>query len=199
MRLAWLSVLFALVWLCVPAWPQSAKKSSSANRGAAPAKKAATPTSKKSAAASRAGQSRSAQAKSSTARRRARATGRPIHRVSQQAPSRERYVDIQKALTERGYYQGEPDGNWGESSIEALKKFQEDQNLKPDGKLNSLSLIALGLGPRHTAAAYPPKSPGDAASASGSQPASPLPSETGTPAASPSQPVNPSPLAQPLQ
>jgi hypothetical protein len=27
-----------------------------------------------------------------------------------------------------------------------LKQFQQDQNLEPNGKLNSLSLIALGLG-----------------------------------------------------
>jgi hypothetical protein len=39
-----------------------------------------------------------------------------------------------------------------------LKKFQAEQNLETSGKINSLSLIALGLGPkRETAAADPPK------------------------------------------
>jgi hypothetical protein len=36
--------------------------------------------------------------------------------------------------------------------VEALKRFQADQNLTPDGKLGSLSLIALGLGPKRLSA-----------------------------------------------
>ena len=32
--------------------------------------------------------------------------------------------------------------------MEAMKRFQKDQNLEPSGKLTSLSLIALGLGPK---------------------------------------------------
>ena len=35
----------------------------------------------------------------------------------------------------------------GADSVDALKRFQADQNLMPDGKINSFSLIALGLGP----------------------------------------------------
>ena len=37
------------------------------------------------------------------------------------------------------------------SSTEALRRFQQDQNLEASGKLDSLSLIALGLGPKRTA------------------------------------------------
>ena len=48
-----------------------------------------------------------------------------------------------------GYLQGEPTGQWDQSSLEALRRFQQDQNLQPSGKLDSLSLIALGLGPKH--------------------------------------------------
>jgi hypothetical protein len=54
-------------------------------------------------------------------------------------------------------------GQWGDSSAEALKKFQADQNLDGSGKINSLSLIALGLGPKHDTATVPkpaPSSPG---------------------------------------
>jgi hypothetical protein len=41
--------------------------------------------------------------------------------------------------------------------MDALKKFQAGQNLDSTGKINSLSLIALGLGPRReTAAPKPP-------------------------------------------
>ena len=41
---------------------------------------------------------------------------------------------------------------WGPESVDALKRFQADQNLMPDGKINSLSLIALGLGPKRLTA-----------------------------------------------
>ena len=68
----------------------------------------------------------------------------------QSAPSQERYREIQQALAERGYYDGSVDGVWNNSSVEALRRFQADQNLEPDGKLGALSLIALGLGPKRT-------------------------------------------------
>lgn len=63
-------------------------------------------------------------------------------------PSPERYIEIQQALTEKGYYTGPVDGQWTGDCVQALKKFQEDQSLHPDGKLGALSLIALGLGPK---------------------------------------------------
>jgi len=81
--------------------------------------------------------------------------GKPSRRPSrsyQQAPSPERYKEIQQALASKGYLQGEPTGQWGPDSVDALKRFQTTQNLTPDGKINSLSLIALGLGPKHLAA-----------------------------------------------
>jgi peptidoglycan hydrolase-like protein with peptidoglycan-binding domain len=57
-------------------------------------------------------------------------------------------MEIQQALADKGYYDGSVDGVWGPNSVEALKRFQKDQNLTQSGKLNSLSLIALGLGPK---------------------------------------------------
>jgi peptidoglycan hydrolase-like protein with peptidoglycan-binding domain len=57
-------------------------------------------------------------------------------------------MEFQQALADRGYYTGPVNGTWGPDSIEALKRFQQDQNLTPDGKLGSLSIIALGLGPK---------------------------------------------------
>jgi len=65
----------------------------------------------------------------------------------QSTPTPERYMQIQQALADKGYYSGPVNGVWGPDSLEALKKFQSDQNLSPDGKLGSLSLIGLGLGP----------------------------------------------------
>ena len=70
----------------------------------------------------------------------------------QLAPTKDRYQQIQQALASKGYYTGEQNGTWGPDSVEALKRFQADQNLTPDGKLGSLSLIALGLGPKRLSA-----------------------------------------------
>lgn len=64
-------------------------------------------------------------------------------------PDPERYQQIQQALTDRGYFNGPVNGEWGDDSTDALKRFQASQKLDPDGKINSLSLIDLGLGPKH--------------------------------------------------
>ena len=69
-------------------------------------------------------------------------------------PTPERYREIQNALAAKGYLKAEDaDGTWNQASIAALKKFQSDQNLDASGKINSLSLIALGLGPKRQSAA----------------------------------------------
>lgn len=77
------------------------------------------------------------------------------------APAPERYKEIQDALVAKGYLRPEDaNGSWNPASTEALKRFQGEQNLDSSGKINSLSLIALGLGPKHdSAVARPPDSP----------------------------------------
>ena len=57
-------------------------------------------------------------------------------------------MEIQQALVGKGFHPGPPSGQWGPEWTEVLKQFQQAQNLKPDGKLGALSLIALGLGPK---------------------------------------------------
>jgi len=69
-------------------------------------------------------------------------------RSKQQAPTPERYKEIQQALADKGYYKGEVNGAWGPDSVEALRSYQREQKLDGDGKLTSLSLIGLGLGPK---------------------------------------------------
>ncbi len=82
---------------------------------------------------------------------------RPAPRAaSQRQPAPERYKEIQEALAKRGYFQGSPDGVWGASSVDAMRRFQEEQNLDASGKINSLSLIALGLGPKYDQVAAVP-------------------------------------------
>ena len=87
----------------------------------------------------------------------AKKTVPPARPPAQQHPTTERYKEIQQALTDRGYFKGPADGNWGPESESALQRFQHDQNLEEDGKIGSLSLIALGLGPRRAASPEPPK------------------------------------------
>jgi Putative peptidoglycan binding domain len=81
-------------------------------------------------------------------------------RNRQMSPSPDRYREIQGALAAKGFLPPEDaTGAWNQTSADALKKFQTDQNLESSGKINSLSLIALGLGPRRDSApAAPPKS-----------------------------------------
>jgi len=69
-------------------------------------------------------------------------------RPSQQQPTVDRYKEIQQSLADKGYFPGTVDGNWGPGSVDALKRFQKDQNLDSDGKIGALSLMALGLGPK---------------------------------------------------
>jgi peptidoglycan hydrolase-like protein with peptidoglycan-binding domain len=80
-----------------------------------------------------------------------RSKGRQTWRTGQMAPTPERYKEIQQALIDKGFYRGEASGVWGADSATALKEFQRAQNIDPTGKLDSLSLITLGLGPRRTA------------------------------------------------
>ena len=84
-------------------------------------------------------------------------TVQQTHRSYQNAPSADRYKEIQQVLATKGYFKGDANGQWGPDSVEALRRFQGDQNLTQDGKLGSLSLIALGLGPRRTTAQVRPE------------------------------------------
>jgi len=106
----------------------------------------------------------------------------------QMTPTPDRYREIQQALAAKGYFHGELNGAWGADSIDALKRFQADQNLMPDGKISSLSLIALGLGPKRLTA-----SKSDAASPAGTPPA---PGAVTPPTQTPSLPAAP-PTPQP--
>lgn len=61
------------------------------------------------------------------------------------------YVDattvgqIQQTLTSRGFRPGPSDGVMGPSTQDALKRFQQSENLEPTGQLNRQTLNALGL------------------------------------------------------
>ena len=52
----------------------------------------------------------------------------------------------QEALNTAGYHLGEPDGKPGPATTAALKKFQGDRHLPVTGKLDAITLAALGIG-----------------------------------------------------
>jgi len=77
-------------------------------------------------------------------------------RTRQQAPTPERYKEIQQALVDKGYLKGEPTGVWDADSASAMQRFQQDQKLTPTGKVNAPSLIGLGLGAKSAGAPEAP-------------------------------------------
>jgi peptidoglycan hydrolase-like protein with peptidoglycan-binding domain len=143
--------------------PQNASKQTTAKQ--APAKQLATKSTAVKSTAVKSGAAKttppsptkSATAKSTSSAKLAAKKAPPKPRYyAQLQPTPERYKEIQQALVDKGYFSGTPDGVWGASSTDALKRFQHDQNLSEDGKVDSLSLIALGLGPKRTASVVEP-------------------------------------------
>lgn len=94
-------------------------------------------------------QTKKAPAKKSAPRKKAARRAAP---PKQMQPTPERYREIQQALIDRGFLEGEPTGKWDEKSIEAWKRLEESENLPADGKIDSKGLIALGLAPNRQAA-----------------------------------------------
>ena len=91
--------------------------------------------------------------------------------TAQKAPTPDRYQEIQQALLAKGYAPHQPNGVWDPDWASSLKRFQQDQKLEPTGKLNSLSLITLGLGPKReppAGATAPPAPPATEPSSSSS-------------------------------
>jgi hypothetical protein len=102
-------------------------------------------------------------AKSASSRGKKTPAKRVTWRNRQLSPSPDRYREIQAALAAKGFLKPEDaTGTWNQASTDALKNFQSEQNLESSGKINSLSLIALGLGPRRDPAPAirpPPQAP----------------------------------------
>ncbi len=75
-----------------------------------------------------------------------RTVRRPARTYVPQQPTSDRYREIQDALAAKGYLQSPSSGVWDQQSMDAMRRFQEDQKLDPTGKLTARSLSALGLG-----------------------------------------------------
>lgn len=127
-----------------------------AQDGSAPAHKKTQRTVKKAATKSHSIAAKTTAKHSKTAGRHNKTKSAAAWRSRQLAPTPDRYKEIQAALANKGYLNQPANGVWDSQSTEALRRFQHDQNLEPTGKLNSLSLIALGLGAKRTTIPYLP-------------------------------------------
>lgn len=125
------------------------KTGTTAKKSTAPAKKSTSPAKKSTASTKK----KTSTAKRSSSSRSRRKTTTSSWRTRQLQPTADRYKDIQQALIDKGHLQGPATGKWGKDSIDALRRFQQEQNLEASGKIDSLSLIALGLGPKYDTAA----------------------------------------------
>jgi len=143
----WFATALVVLACGLPAYSQQKAATKTAPK-AAPAKQAAA----------KQAQTKQLPAKGVPAKQPLHNASTPVRRAApryyyQTQPTPDRYKEIQEALAARGYFNGSADGTWGPSSTEALKRFQHDQNLAEEGKIDALSLTALGLGPRRTTTA----------------------------------------------
>lgn len=136
--------LFAVICALCLSW---AAASFAVAQSTSKKKPTAKSTAKKTAA--KKGSTKKGSSKLAASKKGAKRSRRPSWRNTKRTPTPERYKEIQQALASKGYLEGVPDGVWSQQSVDALKRFQQDQNLDPSGKITSLSLIALGLGPKY--------------------------------------------------
>ena len=55
-------------------------------------------------------------------------------------------MEAQKKLNQEGFDAGRADGKWGTKTAEAVKSFQEKNNVPATGKLDEQTLADLGIG-----------------------------------------------------
>ena len=73
----------------------------------------------------------------------------------QKVPTPARISEIQLALAKDGSFTGAPNGKWDDSTVEAMRKFQDAHGLNPSGKLDAKTLQHLGLGSQTAGVAAP--------------------------------------------
>ena len=141
---------------------------SAAGRGQSAAKK---PAAKKAAQSTKSGTSGTSTARKGTAKSHGKSKKNSRRTKGQQAPTSDRISEIQQALAKDGSFSGEPTGKWDDSTVAAMKKFQEAHGLTPSGKLDAHTLQQLGLGSQITgvAAPMPPVSSSSLSSSTSSQ------------------------------
>ena len=71
--------------------------------------------------------------------------GYDSHRDGDRAEASALPKAVQKQLSQRGYYKGEVDGEFGAPSRSALSRFQHDNNLRATGRIDPETMKALGF------------------------------------------------------
>jgi hypothetical protein len=137
------------VWAATPAPKgKTAAKKTAAKKSTKSTAKSSKPAPKVASGKQSASAKQPSSKKPSGKRTSAKTASSSYRRSTQREPAPERYKEIQQSLADKGYFKGPVNGTWNSDSVEALKRFQRDENIGDDGKLGSLSLIALGLGPK---------------------------------------------------
>jgi peptidoglycan hydrolase-like protein with peptidoglycan-binding domain len=73
----------------------------------------------------------------------------------QKVPGPDRITEIQQALAKDGSFSGTPNGKWDDTTVSAMRKFQDAHGLNPSGKLDAKTLQKLGLGSQTAGVAAP--------------------------------------------
>jgi photosystem II stability/assembly factor-like uncharacterized protein len=84
--------------------------------------------------------------KKAAARKGTKPKATPVTRRAGSAKPDDTILHAQEALSAIGYNLGEPDGKPGPSTTSAVKRFQTDRHLPVTGKLDAITLAALGVG-----------------------------------------------------
>jgi hypothetical protein len=113
--------------------------------------------------------------------KRSRSKSKGGKKRGQQAIDSERTRQIQEALIREHYMEGQPSGNWDDTTQAALRRFQSDQGWQAKTVPDARALIKLGLGPNHdhllnpdsamTTGPYPARAKTDSKPASADSPA----------------------------
>lgn len=142
-----------LAWMLL-FWMGSSVSIFGAQTSNVPKKKPTTP---KSSAANKSSASSAAAHRTKTGKRSTRkGSASSKSRVrGQMVPTPQRITEIQQALAKDGSFAGTPSGKWDDSTVAAMKHFQQAHGLNPTGKLDALTLQKLGLGSQ-TAGVAPP-------------------------------------------
>ncbi len=69
----------------------------------------------------------------------------PATTAGQQAVSTDLVRDVQRGLASRGYDVGPQDGIYGDTTEQALRRFQRDQRMNATGQIDGQTLAALGV------------------------------------------------------
>lgn len=84
--------------------------------------------------------------KKPTGKKTAKSSASTQRRIKAPAPAENSVLRAQEALAAAGYSVGEPDGKPGRATTVAVKKFQGDRHLPVTGRLDAITLAALGVG-----------------------------------------------------